>query len=150
MPYLCSSNGKKPWHTLSIIYSINPRGYPSLAAISLGQAVCAKLVQNMINDSCHHLFSELQHAEFKEAFNEFDKVRIYIKSVNLQYNTLGRLDNGTNESLTKSPSVIFFYTFYRFRALKTLYSYFCNFIKEIRNSIQRIFSKNFARNHEKK
>jgi hypothetical protein len=40
--------------------------------------VCAKLVQNMINDSCHHLFSELQHAEFKEAFNEFDKVRIYI------------------------------------------------------------------------
>ena len=43
-----------------------------------GPGVCAKLVQNMINDSCHHLFSELQHAEFKEAFNEFDKVRIYI------------------------------------------------------------------------
>ena len=61
---------------LAVLYQ--PKGYPSLAAISLGQAVCAKLVQNMINDSCHHLFSELQHAEFKEAFNEFDKVRIYI------------------------------------------------------------------------
>ena len=76
-----------------------------------GPGVCAKLVQNMINDSCHHLFSELQHAEFKEAFNEFDKVRIYIKSVNLQYNTLGRLDNGTNEPSTKRLmfQVLFFF-----------------------------------------
>ena len=49
-----------------------------VGSISVGHTVCAKLVQNMINDSCHHLFSELQHAEFKEAFNEFDKVRIYI------------------------------------------------------------------------
>jgi hypothetical protein len=36
---LCRSNGKKAWHTLSIIYSINPRGCPPLATISLVQAV---------------------------------------------------------------------------------------------------------------
>ena len=35
MPKLCSSNGKKAWHTLSI----NPRGCPPLATISLVQAV---------------------------------------------------------------------------------------------------------------
>ena len=62
----------------SFYHILNPRGCPPLATTSLEQAVCAKLVQNMINDSFHHLFSELQHAEFKEAFNEFDKVRIYI------------------------------------------------------------------------
>ena len=45
---------------------------------------------------------------------------------------------------------LFFYTFYRLRALKTLYFYFCNFIKKIRKKIERIFAKNFARNHEKK
>ena len=35
--------------------------------------------------------------------------------------TLGCLDDGTNESSNKSPSIIFFYTFYRLRALKTLF-----------------------------
>jgi hypothetical protein len=39
MPNLFSSNDKKPWYTLSIIYSINPRGCPPLGTISLGQAV---------------------------------------------------------------------------------------------------------------
>ena len=42
-----------------------------------------------------------------------------LKSVNLQYITLGCLDNGTNESSTKSLKFqVFFYTFYR--AVKTL------------------------------
>ena len=36
----CSSNGKKTWYTLAIIYSINLRGCPPLVTISLGQAVC--------------------------------------------------------------------------------------------------------------
>ena len=57
------------------------------------------------------------------------------KSVNLQYITLGCLDDGTNESLTKSlmfqVCIFFFYTFYRLKALKTLYFYCCNFIKKI-------------------
>ncbi len=35
----CGSNGKKAWYTLSIIYSINPRGCPPLGTTSLGQAV---------------------------------------------------------------------------------------------------------------
>ena len=54
-----------------------------------------------------------------------------LKSVNLQYITLGCLDNGTNELLTKSliVQVSFFYTFYRLRAPKTLYFY--NFIKNM-------------------
>ena len=55
-----------------------------------------------------------------------------LKSVNLQYITLGCLDDGTNKSSTKSdvPSIIFFYTFYRLRALNTLYFNFFNFIKK--------------------
>jgi hypothetical protein len=36
---------------------------------------------------------------------------------------------------------------YGLRVLKTLYFYFCKSIKKI---IERIFAKNFARNHEKK
>ena len=53
-----------------------------------------------------------------------------LKSVNLQYITLSCLDDGTNESSTKSlmfKVLFFFYTFYR---LKTLCFYFCNFIKK--------------------
>ena len=44
-----------------------------------------------------------------------------LKSVNLQYNTMGCLEDGTNELSTKSLmfQVSFFNTFYRFRALKT-------------------------------
>ena len=46
MPNLCSSNGKKAWHTLSIIYSINPRGCPPLVTTSLGQVVdCLWMIQ---------------------------------------------------------------------------------------------------------
>ena len=49
------------------------------------------------------------------------------------------------------PSIVFFNTIYRLRALKTLYLYFCNFIlKKMKKMIERIFAKNFARNHEKK
>ena len=40
-------NAKK-WYTLSIIYSINPRGYPPLGAISLVQAVCVLKFQNRV------------------------------------------------------------------------------------------------------
>ena len=42
------------------------------------------------------------------------------------------MDDGTNESLTKSLvfQVLFLYTFYRLRALKTLYFYVCIFIKK--------------------
>ena len=51
---------------------------------------------------------------------------------------LGCLDDGTNESLTKSLmfQVLFFYTFYRLRALKILYFYFCNLIKKSENKLQ--------------
>ena len=56
-----------------------------------------------------------------------------MKSVNLQYNKLGCLDDGTNESSTKSLMFFWylFILFYRLSALKTLYFYFCNFIKKI-------------------
>ena len=56
-----------------------------------------------------------------------------MKSVNLQYITLGCLDDGTNKSETKTLmfQVLFFsYPFYRLRALKTLYFYVCNFIEK--------------------
>ena len=59
-----------------------------------------------------------------------------LKSVNLQYITLDCLNNGTNELSTKSLmfQVLIFYTFYRLRALKTLY--FCNFIKRYENKLK--------------
>jgi hypothetical protein len=39
MPNSDGSNDKKTWYTLSIIYSLNPRGCPPLGTISQGQAV---------------------------------------------------------------------------------------------------------------
>ena len=63
------------------------------------------------------------------------------------------MDDGTNESLTKSLMFqvhIFFNTFYRLRALKTLYFCFCRFITKIKNIIETIFAKNLASNYEKK
>ena len=45
---------------------------------------------------------------------------------------LGRLDKGIVDQESDVPSIIFFHTFYRLRALKTLYFIFCNFIKKIR------------------
>ena len=54
------------------------------------------------------------------------------KSVNLQYITLGYLDDGTNDSSTKRQTfqVFFFISSYRLSALITLYFHFCNFIKK--------------------
>ena len=75
-----------------------------------------------------------------------------LKSVNLQYITLGCLDDGTNESSTKSLmfQVLFFYTFYRLRALKTLYFYFCNFIKKNKKINWKDFCKEFCKKSWKK
>ena len=52
------------------------------------------------------------------------------KSVNLQYNTLGRWDKRLIDQAFDVPSIIFFIIFYRLRALKTLYFYFCKVIKK--------------------
>ena len=83
--------------------------------------------------------------------HEDEATRLEIRQSTIYYaGLLRQQDKRIVDQESDVPSIIFFYTFYRFRALKTLYSYFCNFIKEIRNSIQRIFSKNFARNHKKK
>ena len=75
-----------------------------------------------------------------------------MKSVNLQYNTLGRWVDGPNDSSTKRLmfQVLFFFIIsYRLRALKTLYFYFCKVIKRFKKN-EIIFAKNFARNCEKK
>ena len=56
----------------------------------------------------------------------------FIKSDNLQYNTLVCWADGTNDSSTKRLNfqVFFLHTiFCRLRAHKTLYFHFCNFIK---------------------
>ena len=61
-------------------------------------ALCGK------RDNGDTIFNKLQLVSGKE---------VYIKSVNLQYNTLGRLDNGTNKSSTKRLmfQVFFFHDF---------------------------------------
>ena len=78
MPNLCSSNGKKPWHTLSIIYSINPKGCPSLATTSLGQAVLAILLANIyISDLTYLVVLEILAYIFHEASaHSFFKIRL--------------------------------------------------------------------------
>ena len=43
---------------------------------------------------------------------------------------LGRWDKRSFDQESDVPIIIFFYTFYRLGALKTLYFYFCNFIKK--------------------
>ena len=60
------------------------------------------------------------------------------KSDNLQYNTLVRWADGTNDSSTKhlTLQVFFFIISYRLRALKTLYFHFCNFIKKLKNKLK--------------
>ena len=45
---------------------------------------------------------------------------------------LGQWDKRIVDQESDVPSITFIYTFYRFRALKILYFYFCNFIKKIR------------------
>ena len=68
---------------------------------------------------------------------------VELKSVNLQYDTLGRWVDGPNNSLTKRLmfQVLFFFIIsYRLRALKTLYFYFCKVIKK--KKIERMFAKN--------
>ena len=67
------------------------------------------------------------------------------------YYAMGCLDDGTNESSTKSLmfQVFIFYTFYRLRALKTLYFYFCNFIKNKKIN-WKDFCKEFCKKSWKK
>ena len=105
------------------------------------------IFQNFFWHIVSHLTNEwhdYNHQKWWWSWN--DPVSI-LKSVNLQYITLGCLDDGTNKSSTKSLmfQLLFFYTFYRLRAPKTLYFY--NFIKKLENKLK---GKNFARNHEKK
>ena len=59
-------------------------------------------------------------------------LRADLKSDNLQYNTLVRWANGTNDSSNKHLTfqVFFFIISYRLMALKTLYFHFFNFIKK--------------------
>ena len=55
---LPSSNAKKPWYTLSIMYSINPRECPPLGTTSLGQAVCHSCQADLMS-RLHHTNSTL-------------------------------------------------------------------------------------------
>ena len=74
------------------------------------------------------IFSLIKHISFftkDKKYQEFH-CNSFLKSVNLQYITLGCLDLGT---LWCSKYYFLICTFYRLRALKTLYFYFCNIIK---------------------
>jgi len=66
------------------------------------------------------------------------------KSDNLQYNTLARWVDGTNDSSTKRlmfQALFFFIISYRLRALKTLYFYFCKFIKKYKNKLKQFLQR---------
>ena len=63
---------------------------------------------------------------------------------------LGRWDKRLVVQASDVPSIFFFIISYSLSALKTLYFHFCNFIKEMKKKIERVFAKNFARSCEKK
>ena len=69
-----------------------------------------------------------------------------LKFDNLQYNTLVRWADGTNNSSTKrlTCQVYFFLISYRLRALKTLYIHFCNLKKKIKK-IKKINWEGFCK-----
>ena len=71
----------------------------------------------------HHPFNQ-QHPRGMCGFKRQHK--IYLKSVNQQYNTLVRWDARTKDSSTKRLifQAFFFIISYRFGALKTLYFYY--------------------------
>ena len=75
-----------------------------------------------------------------------------LKSDNLQYNTLVRWADGTNDSSSKllTFQVFFFIISYRLRALKTLYFHFCNFIKKNEEINWKGFCKEFCKKLWKK
>ena len=54
------------------------------------------------------------------------------------------------DQLSDVPSIIFFMISDRLMALKTVYLYFCKFIKKNRRTNWTIFAMNFARSYEKK
>ena len=81
-------------------------------------------------------------------FFYFARLEADLKSVNLQYITLGCLDDGTNGRPRVWCSNHYFY---RLRALKTLYFHFCNFIKKIYMKINwKDFCKEFCKKSWKK
>ena len=66
----------------------------------------------------------------------------YVKSDNLQYNTLGHWVAGTNDSSTKRlmfQALFFFIISYRLRALKTLYFNF--FLNKLKGFLHRILQE---------
>ena len=65
----------------------------------------------------------------------------FLKSDNLQYNTLVRWDKRHIDQVSDVPSINFFIISYRLRALKTLYFYFCKVIKKLKGFLQRILQE---------
>ena len=64
-----------------------------------------------------------------------DKLEIHQSTI-YYAELLGQWDKRIVDQESDIPSIIIFYTFYRLRALKSLYFYLCNFIKKIRKSIE--------------
>ena len=62
---------------------------------------------------------------------------------------LGRWDKWIVDQVSDVPSFIFFYTFYRLRALKTFYFYFCN-LKKNKKMNWKDFCKEFCKKSWKK
>ena len=89
-----------------------------MALVSLLQAFCQKWACKMV----------ISYKKCATKFKEDDH-----KSVNLQYNTLGCLDDGTNESLTKRLmfQVLFFFMISCRILCKNTFNLFVYFLKKI-------------------
>ena len=92
-----------------------------------GRGIC------LIVGSSVRITFEGGHPNLRIRFDQKSGAAIIMKSDNRQCNTLGRWDKRLIDHASDVPSIIFFIISYTLRALKTLYFYFCKFIKKKKN-----------------
>ena len=63
---------------------------------------------------------------------------------------LGRWDKRIIDQESDVPSIIVFHTFYKLRELRTLYFYFCNFIKKQENKLKGFLQRILQESMKKK
>ena len=86
--------------------------------------------------AAHYMFSRIPNSQSQ--ISDCYKVFLYQKAARpkIRQSTiyyaglLGRWDKRIVDQKSDVPSIILFFTFYRLSALKTLYFYFCNFMKK--------------------
>ena len=134
-PYYCFWNWCFRTHICSLAWLVvMMKVYEILLLLGRG----TKLVSTYLewNAQCTYLRMAAQHStavQWAKLFLRKSCMESYLKSDNLQYNTLGHWDERLIDQGSDVPSIIFFIISYRVRALKILYFYY--------KKIEMIFGK---------